>query len=365
LVCDGFTTVRAKFSWDAAKKLESHSKIDNLAKLSNQALLNIPKFRIMVAPSGSDSDRIQLLIDYVGIVNSHKVDALGNPRLFHLRAGVGKLLYQAEQLMQPVSESEAPAIKIEPTPRRTRVLKSGKYTQEFATQIQPSLDRAGYEMLGGTNLAPPVVPHRNDGAKVFGTKAMSRPNPQNAYDDLMSLLPGATTTKKTTNAVIPVTQPFASQPLSQTTADVTDNESNSGSRSDLDGKPDEEVVDLTDSHSSKSTSPAGPHLGGAVDDTMEKTNDSSCRRSHYRAMDKHEILSHVGSGKLLVPVVAHEPVTTQPQNEQTTGLPKSKDRDTNRPQTPSRLEAHQAPQNRNVMQNCKPRSWAVSFTYLK
>jgi hypothetical protein len=387
LVCDGFTTVRAKFSKEAAIKLQNHSKFDNLAKLSSQAILNIPKFRIMVTPSGSDSDRIQLLIDYVGIVNSQKVDDSGNPRPFHLRTGVATLLKQVELLMHPRSESEAPENL--PTQRRTRVMKNGYYTQEFATQIRPSLQGAGFEMLGGANLAPPVVPHRNDGAKVFGMQSMTRENNQNAYDNLMSLMPDVITTTKTASAVVSATQPFASQPPSQITPNVTHNESNEEGDSDLGDNASEEVVDLTRSQSSNSRPLVRPQVDGTVEDAIKRMNNYSYGNPHWHEMDEHEMMSHVGGNRGPVADIARDPITAHPQNEQASGVSNNKDREieTSRqagspklpivrqhndrdkdrdtrtlPQTPSRREARPVPPGRDVMQKFKPRSWAVSFT---
>lgn len=240
LVSDGFTAVRAKFSKPAVKMLESHSKTDNLAKLGNQALLNIPRFQVMVAPSGQEADRVQLLLDYVGIVNEKKVAALGDPQNFHTRPGVHNLLHQAERLMHPASETEIPGP--EPvTASRTRVVKNGQYTQEFATQIQPSLHGAGFEILGGANLAPPVVPHRNDGSKLFGTRPPRQAH-SNPYDGLMRLLPGHSTTKRTVSVE---RLPRVNQ------------------------SDDEKIVDLVSASASRSPSPLAPRLSVTPVETVK------------------------------------------------------------------------------------------------
>lgn len=221
----------------------------------------------MIAPSGPEADRVQLLIDYVGIVNEKKVTALGNPQTFHMRSGIIKLLHQVEQLIQPTSETPAP----EPVPTpRTRVIKDGQYTQEFATQIQPSLRGAGFEMLGGANLAPPVVPHRNDGSKMFGTRSFSpRQNHPNPYNGLISLFPGHTTTKRTATAAGTPVQAFSSQPLSQSTPDMTQTESPNERPHGMNQNSNKGVVDLTSARASKSPSPAGPRFDGPVEDTIE------------------------------------------------------------------------------------------------
>ncbi|QDS68695.1 hypothetical protein FKW77_002827 [Venturia effusa] len=253
LVSDGFTAVRAKFSKAAAKTLESHSKIDNLAKLSNQVMLNIPRFQVIVAPSGQEADRVQLLIDYVGVVNERRVASLGNPQNFHARPRISNLLHQAERLMHPASETETPAPESVPIPR-TRVVKNGQYTQEFATQIQPSLHGAGFEMLGGANLAPPVVPHRNDGSKLFGTRS-PRQNHSNPYDGLMTLFPKQNTTTRT---VAYDRLPAVNQ------ADKN------------------EIVDLVSASASRSPSPVAAHLNG----TMEDTNKTQPARNRSAVSSK-------------------------------------------------------------------------------
>ncbi|RDI77574.1 hypothetical protein Vi05172_g12429 [Venturia inaequalis] len=268
LVSDGFTTVRAKFSKAASMTLQTHSKIDNLAKLSNQALLNIPRFRVMVAPSGPETDRVQLLIDYVGIVNEDKVAALGNPQTFHMRPGVTKLLHQAEQLMQPTSEKETPAPEPVPAPR-TRVIKNGQYTQEFATQIQPSLRGAGFEMLGGTNLAPPVVPHRNDGSKLFGTRDfLPGQNHSNPYDGLIGLFPGRSTTKRTAPAASTHLQSVSPQLITQSTADMIRQNTPNKRLLETNQNNSEEIVDLASASTSKSPSPSRLQ-DGPVENTIE------------------------------------------------------------------------------------------------
>lgn len=219
----------------------------------------------MISPSGPEADRVQLLIDYVGIVNEKKVAALGNPQTFHMRPGLIKLLHQAERLMNPTSETENP----EPLPPpRTRVIKNGQYTQEFATQIQPSLHRGGFEMLGGANLAPPVVPHRNDGSKLFGTRNFSpRQNHSNPYDGLIDLFPGRNTTKRTAAAIH--VQSFSSQPISQSTPDVTQNEISNERQFGLNQNNSKRIVDLVSAPTSRSPSPAGPQLDGVADETIE------------------------------------------------------------------------------------------------
>jgi hypothetical protein len=352
VVSDGFTTIRAKFQKDAGLKLQKQAKIDHLSKLSNQAMLNIPKFRVMVAPSGpTDADRVQILIDYVGIVNTRSVETPGNPVHFHSRPGVAELLNQAEQLMYPLSEPEAQ--EIVPTPGRTRVMKNGQYTQEFATQIRPSLNGAGYEMLDGANLAPPVVPHRNDGSKVFGTRTFSRGNNQNPYDDLMQLLPGAVTKKQSASTMVSTTQPFASQPFSQNEPEFTRNDLSNRVQSDKDiGSS--AIVDLTGSQSSRSTSPVGPQLEGDVENVIENMNNHSHGSPHCRAMDEHEMMSHVGRASIL------EPAIVQPKNQEKSNIPGTEDRDTSPPRTPGRREAPRTHLRKKGAQKCKPRSWAVS-----
>ncbi|TID13503.1 hypothetical protein E2P81_ATG11729 [Venturia nashicola] len=269
LISDGFTTVRAKFSKVASESLQSHPKIDNLARLSNQALLNVPRFRVMIAPSGPEADRVQLLIDYVGIVNEKKVAALGNPETFHMRPGVIRLLHQAEQLMHPASEAETPAPEPVPTPR-TRVIKNGQYTQEFATQIQPSLRGAGFEMLGGANLAPPVVPHRNDGSKLFGTRDfLPRQNHSDPYDGLIGLFPGRSTTDRTAPAASTEVHSSSSQLNTHGTPNIIQHTSPNKSLPGPSKNHSEGIVDLISASTSKSPSPAGLQLDESPKDTTE------------------------------------------------------------------------------------------------
>lgn len=222
----------------------------------------------MIAPSGPEAERVQLLIDYVGIVNEKRVEPLGNPQTFHTRPGVPKLLHQAEQLMQPMSETETPAPEPVTTPR-TRVIKNGQYSQEFATQIQPSLRGAGFEMLGGANLAPPVVPHRNDGSKLFGTRNLPpRQSHTDPYDGLMNLFPARSTTKRTAPVAIPHAQSISSQLMAESTPERTQHISPSKRPVGKIQCNGEGIVDISSASTSKSSSPAEPQLDEQVEYTI-------------------------------------------------------------------------------------------------
>lgn len=311
----------------------------------------------MIAPSGPESDRVQLLIDYVGIVNSQKMTALGNPSLFHSIPAATKLLHQVEQLMHSKSETSTPVPEVAPRPPRTRVMRNGQYTQEFATQVQPSLNGSGFEMLGGANLAPPVVPHRNDGSKMFGTKAVSRLDNQNAYDHLMSMLPGPVAIKNTTSAVVPPVQPSSFQGLSQNTPSVTFNWSNKESQSELTYDSKETVVDLVSSSSSRSPSPAGLRLDDPIEVATENMNNQSYDDSYYRPMHEHGTVSHIGGGKRSL-----EQATMRPRKQPVHNISRAKNGENNESNIPPYLEAIQVPQSRAIVAP-RSRSWTVSLSH--
>jgi hypothetical protein len=345
--------VRAKFSKESAtllQKIDYYGKIDNLARLSNQALLNIPAFRLMVAPSRPESQRLKLLINYVGIVNSQKVGSYGKPKPFYERPGIGLLLNQLEHLMRAPSESE-PLQSSQPSqsPGRTRVIKNGRYTQEFATQVRPSLANDGLEMMQGVNLAPPVVPVRKDRERVFGTKPLRREKSNNAYDDLLSLRSNGNAAPKPANATSFLTKPLASQPLSQTAAQDEENESDS-----------EDVVDVTRSRNGRSPSPMLPQY--------DSQNDNLVENYLLPEVDEFAIIAKQAEYERR-PTESRE-FSTPSRRQYSTGLPRAalkgdKERSTSsKPQTPSKRATNSTRLDEDVLPEINRSAWQVRICRL-